>query len=288
MKFAYKKSGMNQKTLLEAVTFEGVGVHSGELAKVVLHPEKENTGIRFMLKGVYIPANYRYVLGTDHATVLGKDGARVSTVEHLLGVLYMLGIDNLTVEFLRGNEVPIMDGSGYYFYKALKDKVLEFKEKTKILRLKDAFEVKNCKAYIRAEPSEGFCAFYRGYVRGIIDEGVARYCGNAKEVVFARTFCYEEDVELLLQKGLAKGGSLKNAVVIGKGIVYNPEGLRSKDEPIRHKLLDLLGDLSLLGFRLKGRVFSHMGGHSLNYQFVKALAESSLSTSSKSSLVSTP
>ncbi|MEJ5339563.1 MAG: UDP-3-O-acyl-N-acetylglucosamine deacetylase [Aquificaceae bacterium] len=279
---------MRQKTLLREVEFEGVGIHSGEVSRIVLHPERENTGVRFFIKGTYIPASYRYVLGTDHATVLGKDGVRVSTVEHLLAVLYMLGVDNLTVEFLSGCEVPILDGSGYHFYKLLKNLTTELEEEARVFELTENFEVKNCKGYIRAEPYEGFCAAYRGYVRGLLEEGTAQYCGNAREVVFARTFCYEEEVEFLLQKGLAKGGNLKNAVVIGDGFVYNPEGMRSKDEPIRHKLLDLLGDLSLLGMRLRGKVFSYLGGHSLNYDFVKSLAESSLSTSLMSSSVSTP
>ncbi|MFN3946791.1 MAG: UDP-3-O-acyl-N-acetylglucosamine deacetylase [Aquificaceae bacterium] len=279
---------MLQRTILEDIELEGIGIHSGEVSKIVLHPEPENTGIRFLVEGEYIPANYRYVLGTDHATLLGKGGKRVSTVEHLLAVLYMLGVDNLTVEFLKGYEVPIFDGSGYQFYKLLKDRVYFLSEETKVLEIREAFEIKNCKGYIRAEPAEGFCALYKGYVKGILEEGIAQYCGNVKEVVFARTFCYEEEVEYLLQKGLAKGGSLKNAVVIGKGYVLNPEGMRSKDEPIRHKLLDLIGDLSLLGYRLKGRIFSYLGGHALNYHFVKSLAESSLSTISKSSLVSTP
>lgn len=279
---------MVQKTLLYPVEFEGVGIHSGEMARIVLHPEKQGTGIRFLAKGVYIPADYRYVLNTDHATLLGKESVRVSTVEHLLAVLYILGVDNLTVEFLKGSEVPILDGSGYQFYKALKDITLELEEEAKVLHIQKTFELRNCRAHIRVEPYEGFCALYTGYVKGLLEEGTVQYCGNAKEVVFARTFCYEEEVKFLRSKGLAKGGSLKNAVVIGKGYVHNPEGLRSKDEPIRHKLLDLLGDLSLLGMRIKGRVFSYFGGHSLNYLFVKSLAESSFSTSLTSFCVSTP
>ncbi|MDW8096173.1 MAG: UDP-3-O-acyl-N-acetylglucosamine deacetylase [Aquificaceae bacterium] len=279
---------MKQKTLSESVEFEGVGIHTGEVSKIVLHPEKAGTGVRFMVRGKYIPASYKYVLKTDHATLLGKDGVTVSTVEHLLAVLYMLGVDNLTIEFKKGNEVPILDGSGYYFYKILKGITLELSEKARVIEIRKSLEVKNCKAYISVEPYHGFCALYRGYVKGLLEEGVAQYCGNAKEIIFARTFCYEEEVEYLRQKGLAKGGSLKNAVVIGNGFVHNPEGLRSKDEPIRHKLLDLLGDLSLLGARIRGRVFSHLGGHTLNYAFVKNLAEISFSTSFTSSCVSTP
>jgi UDP-3-O-[3-hydroxymyristoyl] N-acetylglucosamine deacetylase len=279
---------MLQKTISDTIDFEGIGVHSGEVSKILLHPEKENTGVRFLIKGVYIPAHYAYVKGTEHATLLGKEGVSVSTVEHLLAVLYMLGVDNITVEFLRGYEVPILDGSGYHFYKAVKEKVLELSSPARVLEIQEAFEYRNCRAYIKIEPYEGFCAYYRGYVRGMLEDGQVQYCGNPKEVVFARTFCYEEDVERLLSMGLAKGGSLKNAVVIGNGFVHNPEGMRSKDEPLRHKLLDLIGDLSLLGCRIRGKVYSYLGGHRLNYEFVRSLAERTFSTSLASSSVSTP
>ncbi len=277
-----------QATLKDTLVFEGIGVHSGEVSKALVHPEKENTGIRFLVKGVYIPASYRYVVSTDHSTVLGFEGARVSTVEHLMAVLYMMGIDNLTIELIKGYEVPILDGSGYYFYKELKDRVYTLSEPARILSIEDRFEVKNCKAYISAEPADAFEVIYTGYVKGLIELSSVNYSGNIRDVVFARTFCYDYEVEYLMERGLAKGGSLKNALVIGNGFVYNPEGMRSKDEPLRHKLLDLIGDLSLIGCRLKGKVSSHLGGHSLNYELVKTLAESSLSTISTSSCVSTP
>ncbi len=279
---------MLQATIKDRVSFEGVGIHSGEPAKIVLHPEKENTGVRFLIKGEYLPASYRFVISTDHSTVLGVGDKRVGTVEHLLAVLYMLGIDNITIEFVKGWEVPILDGSGYYFYRELKDKILTFKEPARVLVIKGRHEVKNCKAYIQAESYEGFQAVYTGFVKGMIERASVLYEGRAKEVVFARTFCYDHEVEKLLQMGLAKGGSLKNALVIGDGFVYNPEGMRSKDEPLRHKLLDLIGDLSLLGFRIRGKVHSYMGGHTLNHLFVKSLAQSCFSTSSKSLCVSTP
>mgnify|MGYP001770645699 CR=1 FL=1 len=279
---------MLQATVKETVPFEGMGIHSGEPSKILLHPEKENTGVRFLLRGEYIPANYRFVVSTDHSTVLGVGDKRVGTVEHLLAVLYMLGIDNATVEFVKGWEVPILDGSGYYFYKALKDKVLTLREPAKVLEIKEEHEVRNCKAYIRAESSEGFQVVYTGFVKGIVEKASVFYDGKARDVVFARTFCYDYEVEHLLKRGLAKGGSLKNALVIGDGFVYNPEGMRSKDEPLRHKLLDLIGDLSLLGCRIRGKIHSYMGGHTLNHLFVKDLAERYFSTSSKSLCVSTP
>lgn len=288
MKFATLGFMDFQKTLVREQRFEGVGLHSGEDCLIVLHPEEENTGIRFLVNRVYIPADYRHVLTTDHATVLGSQGEKIGTVEHLLGVLYMLGVDNLTIEVIRGREVPILDGSGFDFYMALKDEVVDLQEEAKHIHVSSSLMVKNCKGYIRIDPFDGFHASYRGYVLGILEETTVDYKGLPEDIVFARTFCYKEEVDLLLSRGLAKGGSLKNAVVIGDGFVYNPEGLRAKDEPLRHKLLDLLGDLSLLGVRIRGKVFSYLGGHTLNYEFVKSLAESSFSTISTSSLVSTP
>lgn len=266
------------------VVFEGIGLHSGEPSKIVVHPEKENTGIRFYIDGVYIPALYTYVVNTDHSTDLGKDGKRVKTVEHLMAVFSLLGIDNATVEFLRGYEVPAMDGSGYRFYKELKERVLELDEERETFKLKEVVEVSWNGSSIRAEPDDSFRAMYVGDIEGFERNVVVEYDGNVKELVFARTFCYDYQVEPLKKMGLAKGGSLKNALVLGKGFVYNKEGMRSKDEPIRHKLFDLIGDLSLLGKHLLAYVVSCKGGHTLNNTLVKRIAQTQ--TSKKFYLVS--
>ncbi|SHK24953.1 UDP-3-O-acyl-N-acetylglucosamine deacetylase [Thermocrinis minervae] len=262
-----------QATIREDITFEGIGLHTGQSCKIVLHPAKENTGIVFYKKGTYIPANYKHVVNTDHSTDLGKDGQIVKTVEHLMAVLYMLGIDNLIIEVQKGTEIPAYDGSGYHFYKELKSKVLYLPEYKDYLVIDRPLETLNCQAKIVAEPYEDLLVIYSGYVKGFIESSQVVYRGDARQVVFARTFCYDYEVEHLRRKGLAKGGSLKNAVVLGEGFVYNKEGLRSKDEPIRHKLLDLLGDLSLLGKRIRGKVVSYGGGHSLNVAFVKNLVD---------------
>jgi len=264
---------MKQATIKESVLFEGVGLHTGELCKIRLHPDQSYRGIRFFVRGQYIPANYRYVVNTNHSTDLGIGDAIVKTVEHLLAVLYMLGIDNLVVEVLQGYEVPAMDGSGYHFYKALKGLVCELDGEKEVFKIEKPLSVKNCTAKIDALPSDQFIVEYVGSVEGLFKDYRAKFKGNARGLVFARTFCYDYQVEPLRRAGLAKGGSLKNAVVLDKeGKAYNPEGLRSKDEPIRHKLLDLIGDLSLLGKSIKGKITSYYGGHTLNYEFVKALA----------------
>jgi len=266
---------MRKATIKQEVSFEGIGLHSGEFSKIVLHPD-DGGSVRFLIKGEMIPAHYQYVVNTNHSTDLGKNGVVVKTVEHLMAVLYILGIDSVVVEFLEGFEVPAMDGSGYYFYKSLKDLVYEIDQEKEFLKIEKPISVKNCTAKIDALPGKGFSVEYIGSVEGALKDHRVKFRGNAKDIVFARTFCYDYQVEALRSMGLAKGGSLKNAVVLTKeGKPYNQEGLRCKDEPIRHKLLDLIGDLSLLGKRLKGKVVSHYGGHSLNYQLVKALVERS-------------
>ncbi len=264
---------MKKATIRERLSFEGVGLHSGEFSRIVLHPD-DGGSIRFLLKGELIPAHYYYVVNTNHSTDLGKNSIVVKTVEHLMAVLYILGIDSLVVEFLEGFEVPAMDGSGYHFYKSLKELVYEIDQEKDILKIEKALSVKNCTAKIKALPGEGFMAEYVGSIEGLLKNHRVRFRGNAKDIVFARTFCYDYQVEALRNMGLAKGGSLKNAVVLSKeGKPYNKGGLRCKDEPIRHKLLDLIGDLSLLGKRIEGKVLSYYGGHSLNYQLVRTLAE---------------
>ncbi len=282
---------MRQGTVREEISFEGVGIHSGVFSKVVLHPERENTGIRFLKDSVIVPANVESVVSTDHSTDLGKDGVLIKTVEHLMSVLYMLGIDNLTVELVEGFEVPILDGSGYGFYKLLKDRVLPLDEEKQSVELKEHIQVKNCKAYIQATPYDTFSASYTGSVRGFFENRTVKFKGNIKDIVHARTFCYDYEVEHLFKRGLAKGGNLKNAVVLGNGFVYNKGGLRSHDEPLRHKLLDLVGDIALLGKVVKGHVMSYMGGHNLNYEFIRHLSQKLRSFSKIvfiSSSVSTP
>jgi UDP-3-O-[3-hydroxymyristoyl] N-acetylglucosamine deacetylase len=262
---------MNQRTLKESVSFEGIGIHSGEYSKIVVHPEKEHVGIRFLKAGVYVPAKLEFVVNTDHSTDLGKDGIIIKTVEHLMAVFFMLGIDNATVEFLKGFEVPILDGSGYYFYKMLKDKVIVLPTLADILEINSSFEVRNSKGYIKALPHENLSVAYVGSINGFFEERLVEFNGNVKDIVFARTFCYDYELEHLRRKGLAKGGSLTNALLLGEGFVYNEGGMRSEDEPLRHKLLDLIGDLALIGKRIKGRIVSYRGGHTLNYLFVKFL-----------------
>ncbi len=262
---------MKQRTVKEALEFEGVGIHSGEKARVILHPEPEGSGIVFLRNGVRIPASPEFVVNTFHSTDLGKDGEVVKTVEHLLATFHLLGITNLTVELLGGPEIPIMDGSGYYFYREIKDKVLKQDADAEVLRIEEELRVNRGDSYIIVKPCSCFEITYEGEFQTYLGRQKYTFRGNVRDIILARTFCFEHEIELIKRSGLGRGGSLENTLVIGKNGVYNRGGLRYQDEPVRHKVFDLIGDLYLLGASVRGKFISYKGGHALNFELVKAL-----------------
>ena len=274
MNFAhYKIAMMKQRTISEEVTLEGVGIHTGERSRVILHPEPEGTGISFYREGVRIPLSPEYVVNTFHSTDLGLEGVRVRTVEHLLSVLHLLRITNLTIEVQGGEEIPIMDGSGYEFYKKLKTRVVDQEEVIDPFRIPEDEEVvveKNG-SRLTAKSCGCFEITYEGEFPRFLGSRRFTFRGNAMEIVLARTFCFDHEIEYIKKNGLGKGGSLENTLVLGKEKVYNRDGLRYDDEPVRHKVLDLIGDLYLLGVPFKGKVISYRGGHFINYLLVKEL-----------------
>ncbi|GAB6065441.1 UDP-3-O-acyl-N-acetylglucosamine deacetylase [Aquifex pyrophilus] len=264
---------VKEKTLKEEVSFEGVGIHTGEKSKVILFPEEEGTGIRFFKEGVFIPASYEFVVNTNHSTDLGREGKVIKTVEHILSVLHLLGVTNLTIE-VKGEEIPIMDGSGWEFYKVLKNLTLEQDKEAEIFKVEEMVEVFKENSYIRAMPSEELEITYEGEFNNFLGRREFTFRrGREEDIVLARTFCFDWEIEFIKKAGLGKGGSLENTLVMGKEKVYNPDGLRYEDEPVRHKVFDILGDLYLLGKPFVGRVYSFRGGHSINYELVKRLAE---------------
>ncbi len=264
---------MRQRTIKEVLTFEGVGIHSGERTKVILHPEEEGSGITFLKNGVRIPARAEYVVNTFHSTDIGKEGVTVRTIEHLMATLHLLGINNLTVEVVGGSEIPIMDGSGYFFYRELKDKVLKQDAPARVLHVVDEVRVERGDAFIVAKPCSCFEITYEGEFQTYLGKQTYTFRGNVRDIILARTFCFEHEIELIKRNGLGKGGSLENTLVIGRGKVYNRGGLRYQDEPVRHKVFDLIGDLYLLSASVRGKFISHKGGHSLNFELVKALSK---------------
>lgn len=271
---------MQKKTIGKEIELFGVGLHSGEEIHMRLLPELSGKGVSFLVgrngKRVWIPAHLREVKATAYATTIGNNGTKVSTIEHLMSAIYGLGIDSLVVEVF-GPEVPIMDGSSLEFVKAiLETGTVSLPENKRYLRIEKEFSVSEGDRRVTALPYNGFRVRYtiefdhplinRQELDLEIDEE------SFKELISpARTFGFLNEVSQLRQAGLARGGSLKNAIVLDKSTVLNPEGLRFDDEFVRHKILDFIGDLALLGLPIKGHFVVHKSGHGLNHKFLKEL-----------------
>ncbi len=273
---------MLQKTIKNNIGFSGVGLHTGCDVHVRIIPSGEDTGITFIrtdIKGApAIKAEASNVIATSYATSLGTREASISTVEHLLAAFNGLGVDNATVE-LDGPEVPILDGSAKEFIKMIDAVGLtELCSPRKYILVKRPIKVQEGGKYIFLMPSEDmeFTVDYtidfahpfmtRQNFSRLFSKDVFR-----NEVGGARTFGFLRDVEMLRKNGLAKGGSLNNAVVIGDDEILNKGGLRHPDEFVRHKVLDMMGDISLLGAPVVGRIIAHRSGHSLNYKLVQQI-----------------
>ncbi|MEW5745707.1 MAG: UDP-3-O-acyl-N-acetylglucosamine deacetylase [Nitrospirota bacterium] len=270
-----------QRTLKKEVQFSGIGLHTGRHATVRLKPASRDTGIVFYRvdKGAIVRANVGAVLDTAFATTIGFDGVRIRTVEHLLAAAAGLGIDNLLVE-VDGPEIPILDGSATELVGmmleagiAKQGKRISFVKITRPVIYEDAH------ARVVALPYDGmrisfsihFGHHFLGQQELTLDLDETTFL---KEVAPARTFGFLRDVEMLRANGLAKGGSLDNAVVIGDEGILNASGLRFTDEFVRHKILDTVGDLSILGLPLQGHLLLEKAGHTANFRFLKKLLAS--------------
>ncbi len=268
---------MNQKTLKSEIQFEGVGLHSGELTKIILLPQEPNTGIVFETEGVRIPANVDYVAQTTRSTDLEKDGKKVRTVEHLLAALLGMQVDNVLIR-VEGPEVPALDGSAYPFAKAIyKTGVTEQDAPPRFIRLAEPFIKDFGGEKLIAHPDKSFkISFAIDYNDKVIGRQFRSYEITPeiflKEIAPAKTYVYEKDVKKLLESGYSKGGSLENAIVITDEGIKNPEIMTFEDEPVRHKILDLMGDLALLGNgRIMFSVYAEKTGHRHHVAFVKEL-----------------
>ena len=261
---------MHQKTLSRTVKFSGIGLHSGEVVNVTLKPSSR--GIFFN----NIRADVNTVRGSALCTQvhpsLGDSGYPISTIEHLMCALFVLGIDNVEIT-LDGYEIPVLDGSAWPFYEMLKDyvKVLD-KEKTPVRACE--LMVKDSDKFIRVLPSETFSCTLDVDFDGLVQS----YTYNPDDLEFlkARTFCFLSDVEEMQRNGLALGGSLKNAVVIDHtryNKVLNPEGLRFENELAMHKMVDFLGDLYTIQNGVLGAFTCHKPGHRLNNQMVREISK---------------
>ncbi len=274
---------MLQSTIAEKVSCTGVGLHSGTPAQLTLHPARANTGIVFVRSDfgepIEIPARSSEVVSTSLATKLGRGSATVGTVEHLLGALYGLCIDNIRIE-IDGPELPVMDGSAAPFVYLIRSAGLfAQREERQMLRIRRKIEVMDGDRSISIEPSREFRVSYvvdfdhPAIRRQEIDLTLSpdRF---ERDISAARTFGFLREVHALWDAGFARGGSLDNTVVLDDEKVVNPEGLRWPDEFVRHKVLDLCGDLALLGLPVCGRVRAERGGHEMHQRLVSAILAS--------------
>ncbi|MUM77054.1 UDP-3-O-acyl-N-acetylglucosamine deacetylase [Pseudodesulfovibrio sp. F-1] len=273
---------MLQTTIHKSVRCTGIGLHSGKQVEMVLRPATEDTGVLFSLRNetgtTFLTPAPSLVVETGLATVLGDGHQSVATVEHLLAAISGMGIDNILVE-VTGRELPIMDGSAASFVYLLKQAGLRRLGKPRtVLSVKKTVEFEKNGKYIKARPHKGFHVDYTiEFVHPLIGSQRLELEINPKnfvtEIAKARTFGFLKEVDYLHANGLALGGSLDNAIVLDEYGVLNAEGLRFKDEFVRHKLLDFIGDMAVLGAPLHGHFEVFASGHSMNNAFLRHLDE---------------
>lgn len=275
-------SNFRQRTLKNLISATGVGLHTGQKVYMTLRPAAPNTGIVFrrvdLEPAVEIRACARCVGDTSLSTTLIRDGVRISTVEHLLSAFAGLGIDNAYVD-LTAPEVPIMDGSASPFvFLILSAGITEQNAPKRFIRIRRPVQVEHGDKWARFEPYEGFkvaftIAFDHPLFRSSSQRAELDFSSTSfvKEVSRARTFGFMKDIETLRQQNLALGGSLDNAVVVDDYRIVNDDGLRYEDEFVKHKMLDAIGDLYLLGHSLIGAFSGYKSGHALNNQLLRAL-----------------
>ncbi len=271
-----------QHTLKSPVTFTGIGLHSGAVVRMVVNPASADYGIWFRrtdiaLGDVMIPARWDAVIASRLCTLIGNAaGATVSTIEHVMAALAGCGIHNALIE-INGPEVPILDGSAEQFVKAFLGRGLrEQSTPVRAIRILSAIEVRDGDAIARLEPSEMLEIDFRiDFADSAIgrQEKLLSMANGAfvRELCDSRTFCRQQDVDDMRARGLALGGTLDNAVVVEGDQVLNPGGLRHHDEPVRHKMLDALGDLALAGGPILGRYTGIRAGHALTNGLLHAL-----------------
>lgn len=271
-----------QRTLKTTVQTVGIGLHSGRKVRLVIRPAEPDTGILFrrvdLTPPVDIPAHPLNVNDTRMATTVNVGRAAVATIEHLMSALSGLGVDNVIIE-VDSQETPIMDGSGASFVFLLHQAgIVEQDAPKRFVRVKKTVEVREGDKLARLEPHEGYRLTFRiAFGHPAIDQTVQESDVDFSRVTYeqavsrARTFGFVQDVEMLRRMGLAQGGSLENAIVMDEFRILNPEGLRENDEFVKHKILDAMGDLYVLGHPLLARYVACKSGHGLNNQLLRAL-----------------
>ena len=270
---------LNQKTINDPVKFTGIGLHSGQIVNISINPSEPNTGIIFkrvdLKNNNLIFPSFANVTNTSLNTTISNDfGVKVSTIEHLMGALFGLGIDNALIE-IDNEEVPILDGSAKEFIEKLIISGLKQSEvPIKIIKIKKKILFNEGERSISIEPSKlsldiNFQLKYDNPVIGNQKNKVNVYEDDLNDIFNSRTFCLYEDIEKIKKNGLAKGGSLDNAVVVKGSEILNKEKLRNSKEFVNHKILDCIGDLYTSGYRIVASINCSQGGHYLTNQLLK-------------------
>ena len=269
-----------QRTVAQEVSLEGIGLHTGEPARVTFKPAPPNTGVVFErvdLDGrARVRARVENVTGASRGTTLTENNVTVYTVEHLCAATYGLGVDNLLVE-IDGPEPPATDGSSAVFARALLEAgIVEQKEPRRLVVLDRPFDYKQDGAEMTIVPEDNLrisftIRFEHPYLKSQFFTFEAEEDNFVEEIAPARTFALESEIEMLRRAGLIKGGSLECAVVVGDNGPLNEDGLRFDDEPVRHKILDLIGDLTLFGARFRGHIIAMRSGHAVNVGMIRSV-----------------
>ena len=272
-------SYLTQKTIKNDVSLSGIALHSGNQVNVCIKPAEPNFGIVFkrvdLNKNNLVYPNFMNVSNTSlNTTIENEFGVKVSTIEHLMGALFGLGVDNALIE-IDNNEVPILDGSAKIFIEKISSAGLKVSSfPIKIIKINKEVSFLDGERYIKIKPSTlsldiDFELKYKNPKIGIQRNVFKVYEDNLTDVYNARTFCLYEDIELIKKNGLAKGGSLDNAIVVKDKEILNPEGLRNEKEFVNHKILDCIGDLYTSGYRIVASVECSQGGHYLTNQLLR-------------------
>ena len=276
-------SYLTQKTIKSNIFFSGVALHSGINVNVCIKPAEPDFGIVFKrvdlkLNNIIYP-NFNNVTNTSlNTTIENEFGAKVSTIEHLMGALFGLGIDNALIE-IDNEEVPILDGSAKLFIEKIIASGLKIsKSPIKVIKINKEISYSEGERFISIKPSTlsldiDFELKYQNEVIGNQRNNVKVYEDDLRDIYNSRTYCLFEDIEMIKKNGLAKGGSLENAIVVKGKEILNPEGLRNQKEFVNHKILDCIGDLYTTGYRIVGSIKCSQGGHYLTNKLLRKIFE---------------
>ena len=276
-------SFLKQKTIKKNINLSGVGLHTGKKANLLIKPAKPNSGIVFVrtdlkLNNVVYPQVNNVTSAMLCTTVSNEHGVKVSTIEHLMGALFGLGIDNAIIE-IDNEEVPILDGSAKDFVKEILNSGIDVSaESIKVIRINKTVEYRDGVKFISIKPSKinleiDFQLEYNNSLIGNQRNVLRVYEDDLDSIFNSRTFCLFEDIEKLKSSGFAKGGSLDNAIVVKGNKVLNENGLRFKKEFVNHKILDCMGDLFLTGYKIIGKIECSQGGHKLTNDLLRKLLQ---------------